>query len=357
MLSLSLFIMYLSTSFANIPQIDRFGRSKYRYVDPFLENPQRGIFQQQNTSTSVFNIIDCGAKGDGITDSTIAIQSCVNFATSGSFGGVVYFPSGQYLIKSSIFIEKNASPLSFAGDGWLSILLWASESDLFVWKTSVDHASFHDFAVVSVATQKPVNSFAFRFSELTQSTFRQLLFYGAGSIPGNHVITNITGAVHLGNITDTVSLTDCVVWFGIGTLIRIGRGSEVRIQGGRLIGATKSFGIGVHVTGNNGGVHIVDTDVIGLKNGVVSEDATGAGSNREIFISQATIDSNYVGVSIWDSSYVDITGVWVASSDRDNIWVSPQSLGAVLALTGGLQFIFKLLFNFIIPFLMTAYLP
>jgi hypothetical protein len=42
--------------------------------------------------------------------------------------------------------------------------------------------------------------------------------------------------------------------------------------------------------------------------GIVIEDATGAGSNREIFISQATIDSNFVGLSVFDNSYVDITG-------------------------------------------------
>ena len=40
---------------------------------------------------------------------------------------------------------------------------------------------------------------------------------------------------------------------------------------------------------------------------------------------QGTMDSNYVGVAVYDNSYVDITGIWACSSARDNIWVSPDS--------------------------------
>jgi hypothetical protein len=40
------------------------------------------------------------------------------------------------------------------------------------------------------------------------------------------------------------------------------------------------------VTGNNGGVHVVDTDVIGLQEGIRLDNSNGKGSNREVFISQ-----------------------------------------------------------------------
>jgi parallel beta-helix repeat protein len=54
--------------------------------------------------------------------------------------------------------------------------------------------------------------------------------------------------------------------------------------------------------------------------------------------SQATLDSNFVGLAVYDDSYVDIDGIWAASSDHDQIWVSPGSKGAMLALTGGTIF-------------------
>ena len=44
------------------------------------------------------------------------------------------------------------------------------------------------------------------------------------------------------------------------------------------------------------------------------------------------------GLAIYDHAYVDFVGVWAASSFQDNIWVSPQSTNAQLALTGGTIF-------------------
>ncbi len=63
-----------------------------------------------------------------------------------------------------------------------------------------------------------------------------------------------------------------------------------------------------------------------------------AGSNREIFINQATLDSNWRGLSIFDQSYVSIAGCWAASSIAENIWVSPQSVNALLVVSGGTIF-------------------
>jgi hypothetical protein len=67
---------------------------------------------------------------------------------------------------------------------------------------------------------------------------------------------------------------------------------------------------------------------------VTPTDAPG----REIFIAQATLDSDWRGLEVWDSSYVNIAGCWAASSDQENIWVSPQSHGALLSITGGTIF-------------------
>jgi hypothetical protein len=54
-----------------------------------------------------------GAKGDGSTDDTAALQSAINAV--GSNGGTVFFPPGTYYIKSSI--KSNASNLVLQGAG------------------------------------------------------------------------------------------------------------------------------------------------------------------------------------------------------------------------------------------------
>lgn len=59
-------------------------------------------------STLVYNVKDFGAKGDGKTDDTAAIQAAIRAAqASGSWkvgdtGGIVFFPQGQYEVSSTI---------------------------------------------------------------------------------------------------------------------------------------------------------------------------------------------------------------------------------------------------------------
>ena len=54
-------------------------------------------------------------------------------------------------------------------------------------------------------------------------------------------------------------------------------------------------------------------------------------------VRKAGIDGSKL-LALYDNSYVDVSGVWCASSIRDNIWVSAESNGAILSLTGGTIF-------------------
>lgn len=57
------------------------------------------------------NVLDFGAKGDGVTDDTNAIQSAINSLAGETRGGVVFLPKGTYIISKSININRDA------GDG------------------------------------------------------------------------------------------------------------------------------------------------------------------------------------------------------------------------------------------------
>jgi hypothetical protein len=50
------------------------------------------------------NVKDYGAKGDGVTDDTAAIQAAIDAANTAG-GGIVYFPTGRYAVRSTIHVK------------------------------------------------------------------------------------------------------------------------------------------------------------------------------------------------------------------------------------------------------------
>ncbi len=64
--------------------------------------------------TKQFNVMDYGAKHDGVTDCAPAIQAAID-AASAEGGGTVYLPAGKYLIKNQVIISKSNILLKGAG--------------------------------------------------------------------------------------------------------------------------------------------------------------------------------------------------------------------------------------------------
>src|SRR5215510_849887 len=59
----------------------------------------------QNPTTSAYNVRTFGAKGDGKTLDTLAINKTIDAAAAAG-GGTVYFPAGNYL-SVSIHLKSN----------------------------------------------------------------------------------------------------------------------------------------------------------------------------------------------------------------------------------------------------------
>ncbi len=92
------------------------------------------------TTRANFNVKAYGAKGDGTTDDTTAIQAAItaaaanNGTVSWSGGGGVYFPAGRYVVSAPLTIPRtdrpslilDAGPLVLRGDGFASSLLLAA---------------------------------------------------------------------------------------------------------------------------------------------------------------------------------------------------------------------------------------
>jgi len=282
-----------------------------------------------------FDVAQFGAKGDGVTDDTKAIQAAIDAAVSAR-GGHIYFPAGQYRITRSL-IFTSADKFDITGDGKSSVLLHENDEPLLLWKENAPcrESSVRDLAFTSIKSDKSHDTpVIYCLGGVERSFFQNLFFNNSGARMGSGIFVE--------KVMDTTTLDHCLMWGVGGTGVRVARGSEVRIFGGRIIGSNPypsapTGTIGVHLTGGNGGVHIVTTDLIGLHTGLRIGDP-GAASNREVFITHSSLDSNVHGIHQVDHTYLSIAGCWAASSDEDQILVDDQASGAIVVISGGTIF-------------------
>ena len=283
-------------------------------------------------TTVVYNVKDYRIPSDPVGDDTPSIQRAINAAIQSPFPhvGTVYFPSGVYGIYSTIVIDtSNGAVIEIVGNGRSSQLRQYFDGNLFTWNGSCRRQTIRDLKISPFVPQ----------TLTTLSSYVFFCQFGAEkSIFENILIENEAGfnpvnGIFMANPADSTTILNCFFLNMTGVGIRIDEGSEVRVIGGRIGGATGGTHVndinnrGIFVTGNNGGVHITDTDLINLYQGLRIENATGAGNNREIFVTHATFDSCYQGLALLDSCYVSVAGCWAASCSSDNIYVGTNLTG------------------------------
>lgn len=102
---------------------------------PFLtpdKVPYKVLVENENTKrlgNAFINVKDYGAKGDGVTDDSSAIQSVLNTYT----GNTIYFPPGTYIIGTTLVLPKHTVML---GSGQNSIFKPKTDNDVI---KSVDY--------------------------------------------------------------------------------------------------------------------------------------------------------------------------------------------------------------------------
>lgn len=86
-----------------------------------------------------------GAAGDGITDDTSAIQAAIN-ACQVVGGGIVFIPSGTYLVSSSLSLTGDN--IVIKGAGWNTIIRAANNLNADIIKTPTTAGSIRNYVVV-----------------------------------------------------------------------------------------------------------------------------------------------------------------------------------------------------------------
>lgn len=87
------------------------GNSANKFV-PF----KRATGTEPTGKTWIVNVKDFGAKGDGNSDDTVAIQNAINSSQKGS---LIYFPVGTYMISATLHFKSNRT---YEGVGWNTVI-------------------------------------------------------------------------------------------------------------------------------------------------------------------------------------------------------------------------------------------
>jgi hypothetical protein len=109
------------------------------------------VSQPASAASGVINVRDLGARGDGVTDDTAALQSAINQAAAA--GGSVYLPSGTYMVRqqgSNAWALRLSSNVTVYGDGPSSLIKLAANQDSWtrvVSGGSVSNVILRDFGV------------------------------------------------------------------------------------------------------------------------------------------------------------------------------------------------------------------
>jgi hypothetical protein len=92
---------------------------------------------------------DFGAKGDGVTDDTTAIQSAINAARQYGQGAIAYLPTGRYKVSQTLSVT--GTNYIIGGTGYRCGLIWGGSAGLpFVTVSNVQSVTLEAICVASV---------------------------------------------------------------------------------------------------------------------------------------------------------------------------------------------------------------
>lgn len=232
------------------------------YLSPQEQNPvrQNSVTRQLLEKLSALNFVtpeDYGARGDGVTDDTTALQNAVTFATSQCSAGIsttVYLPN-TYLISSAITVAP-VNEFAIIGRGKSQITLTTTTASISLIKLNTTASASFSITIADMSIQGNGTQNGIEFigsNGVNHSTFDNLLFNNLT----NAFLNSVNTVNHVANIFTNITTNGCVNGFnfrGWGTAT-IYDGGVLNLSGG---GAGFSLGVG-------GGATIGDLNIIGFQ--------------------------------------------------------------------------------------------
>ena len=264
-----------------------------------------------------FNVKAYGAKGDGVTDDTAAIQAAIN-ACSSAGGGEVRLPPGTYLLSFGIAARGGSGPFALAlpsnvalrGTRGASVLTAGSYTGTpsFIGNTNWDTGGNDDIEISGISFNLPIYQYsgtaytewvyAITFQGVSNSLIYNCVFiYGSFQIYPLYSVAGTANALTQGH-ADNVVVQNCYIEDEIGSATFF-QATNCRLINVRFQGA----GDDAFLIGSAGTGHIIDgcfidcTDPVtnvGGSNGGIYLDNDGAVSSLPSAMSNIKISNTFV---------------------------------------------------------------
>jgi parallel beta-helix repeat protein len=208
----------------------------------------------------VLNVKDFGAKGDGVSDDTAAIQKAINTAPDGI---TIYFPAGTYHVSN--FVVKKRSALSFLGEERNSVIrrkpgaarmaTFEGSSNIAITKLAFDANGIDSYGGVVFYAAKGVlienNSFVDSSPKHNRAGDHYSFVFGKGAEPSRDIKI----------INNTIEFLQ----------LEVDHSKNVVIEGNTVKRAIGTSGIGIFTVGNDA----VAEDYLIKKNTVIDPPKAG----------------------------------------------------------------------------------
>ncbi len=279
-------------------------------------------FQNADKLNGIVSVLEFGARGDGVTDDTAAIQAAINSVAT---GGTVNLPTGTYKVTTQLQIQ---SPVSLVGEN-ATVLLSTTTSGTILNLSTVSSWSFD--------SGPTVDSIIFK-SSVVRSSGEFIRSSGVYyiQIKNCQFLNGYNGITHTGIATNGFNVSDCIFANNTNKNIVI---DSVTTGGPAAQGSTDITLKNLTIKGQSSILQsLAGISISSCGNGVISNVSTLHSGNglelipngtasriQALFVSDSYFDSgNKYGVFISGGfvNLVKLSQVWACSNTRGGILVS-----------------------------------
>ena len=256
---------------------------------------------------------DCSAAGNGTTDDTTAIQSCIN--TASTSGQAIYFPAGKYKISAALTISSNNMSLYGSNNATTTILQSTSTANLFTISnggTPVNKVIIKEFELY-YSSQNP-SGMTIYCNTCWRTYFQQLSFGQSNGIPASvhYISTGIWASggnqIFVEDSRFNYASSQAMYFSGVGDVYL----SNLEVNGYE----TDTTTTGVVFDSGVGGIYATNVNVTAGETGFLFENSQSGGvaPNFGFFTNCLADTVNGVGWDLEAATSMRLTNSWGSSA-------------------------------------------